>query len=100
MRIVLHSVGGFTGPAGAQTRTVDLDALPAAQASKLRSLVQACDFFSLPATFNKPQPQSWDFVHTVQIQDEARSHTVRFHEDAAPSALQKLTQAVSALAPD
>ena len=100
MRMVLHSVGGFTGPAGAQTRTVDLAALPAAQASQLRKLVQACDFFSLPATLSKPQPQSWDFVHTLQIQDDARSHTVRFHEDAAPAALQTLTQALSAMAPD
>ena len=100
MRMVLHSVGGFAGPAGAQSHSVDLDALPAAQASQLRDLVLACDFFSLPATLSKPQPQSWDFVHTLQIQDGAQSHTVRFHEDAAPAALQKLTQALSALAPD
>ena len=100
MRMVLRSVGGFTGPAGAETRTVDLAAMPSAQALPLRALVQACDFFSLPATLLKPRPQSWDFVHTLQIQEDARSHTVRFHEEAAPPALQALTQALSALAPD
>lgn len=100
MRMLLHSVGGFTGPAGAQARTVDLAAMPSAQALPLRALVLACDFFSLPATLLKPRPQSWDFVHTLQIQDDARSHTVRFHEEAAPAALQQLTQALGALAPD
>ena len=100
MRMVLHSVGGFAGPAGAQSRGVDLDALPARQAARLRQLVDACDFFSLPATLCKAQPQSWDFVHTLQVQDGARAHTVRFHEDAAPGALQELAQALNALAPD
>ena len=59
MHMVLRCTGGFTGPAGAQTRSVDLAQLPPAQASELEKLVQACDFFALPDKLLKPAPQSW-----------------------------------------
>ena len=41
MRMILRCTGGFTGPAGAQTRTVDLAQLPQDQASQLEELVLA-----------------------------------------------------------
>jgi hypothetical protein len=88
MRLSLHSVGGFTGPAGAQTRNVDVDRLPAADAARVRALVQALDPAHLPATLLKARPQSWDFTYTLQID----GREVRFHLDAAPPPLRDLVE--------
>jgi hypothetical protein len=91
MRLSLHCVGGFTGPAGAQTRSVDVDSLPAAEGAHVRRLVQALDVAQLPATLLKPRPQSWDFTYTLTVDDGA-SRQVRFHLDAAPPALRELVE--------
>jgi hypothetical protein len=91
MRLSLHSVGGFTGPAGAQTRSVDVDRLPAADAARVRALVQALDVAHLPATLLKARPQSSDFTYTLTIEDGAERQ-VRFHLDAAPPALRDLVE--------
>jgi hypothetical protein len=98
MQLSLQCVGGFTGPAGAQTRHVDLDSLPAAKATPLRKLVQALDLANLPPTLMKPRPQSWDFVYTLTVDDGAR-HQVRFHTDAAPPALCELTDLLNQFPP-
>ena len=96
MRIILHCMGGFTGPAGAQTRSVDLAQLPPEQAQQLEALVRACDFFALPAQLAKPAPQSWDFQYTLEVDAGAHTHTVHYYLDAAPPLLQALTQQLSA----
>jgi hypothetical protein len=88
MRLSLHSVGGFTGPAGAQTHNVDVERLPAADAARVRALVQALDPAHLPATLLKARPQSWDFTYTLTVDDRQ----VRFHLDAAPAALRDLVE--------
>ncbi|MGV7209871.1 protealysin inhibitor emfourin [Oxalobacteraceae bacterium A2-2] len=100
MHLRLSSSGGFTGPAGAQARSVDLDALPPARAGELRSLLAACDFFALPDQLVKPQPQSWDFQYTLRAEDGGRAHQVRYHLDAAPAPLRELTERLNRLAPD
>jgi hypothetical protein len=91
MRLSLHSVGGFTGPAGAQTHSVDVDRLPAADAARVRALVQALDPAHLPATLLKSRPQSWDFTYTLTIVDGGEQQ-VRFHLDAAPPPLRDLVE--------
>ena len=93
MRLSLRSVGGFTGPAGAQARSVDVDGLPAADAARVRALVQALDPAHLPATLLKARPQSWDFTYTLTIEDGAQRQ-VRFHLDAAPAALRDLVDVI------
>jgi hypothetical protein len=100
MRLSLHSVGGFTGPAGAQTHTVELDQLAPREAARLRALVGALDFAALPATITKPRPQSWDFLHTLDVSDGGQHYQVRFHSDAAPPALRQLAEALSGHPPD
>lgn len=96
MHLVLRSTGGFTGPAGAATRTVELSTLSAALSDQLRRLVQACDFFALPSSLLKTAPQSWDFLYTLRIEADGRAHTVSYHLDAAPAALRELTAIVDA----
>lgn len=99
-RLALTCTGGFTGPAGAQTRSVDLADLPASQAQRWQQLAQACDFAALPPHLLKAAPQSWDFEYKLEVQAGGRSHTVKFHKDQAPPALQQLTAALEALPPD
>jgi len=99
-KLVLRTSGGFTGPAGAETRTVDLDKLPAAQAAQLRRLVDDSNVLALPATLTKPQPQSWDFEHSLYVEAGGKTHTVRYHMDAAPPALQQLTEQINQLPRD
>lgn len=99
MRLSLHCVGGFTGPAGAQTRTVDLDRLPASEAERLRALLASADLACLPASLMKTHPQPWDFAYTLTVENGAR-HQLRFHTDAAPAALGELVDLLQQYPPD
>jgi hypothetical protein len=38
------------------------------------------------------KPRSWDFLYTLTIEENAAKKTVEFHKDAAPAALQELTE--------
>jgi hypothetical protein len=96
MRIVKRSVGGFTGPAGADTRTLDVDALPADRAAEIRGLVTAAGFDSLPPKLLKTSPQPWDFVHSLEVEHEGRVHAVQYHDECAPEGLRRLADAVDA----
>jgi hypothetical protein len=100
MHLSLHSVGGFTGPAGAQTKSVELDRLAPREAARLRGLVSSLDFAALPASITKPRPQPWDFLHTLTVSDGGQQHQVKFHSDAAPPALRELADALSGYPPD
>ena len=91
MRMILRCSGGFTGPAGAQTRTVDLAQLPQDRASELEQMVQACDFFALPDKLVKDSPKSWDFQYDLEVDQGQQAHSVRYHLDAAPPPLKALT---------
>jgi hypothetical protein len=86
MRLSLRCVGGFTGPAGAQTRSLDLARAPAADAARLRALLDSLDLAQLPASLMKTHPQPWDFVYTLTVENGIRRE-FRFHTDAAPPAL-------------
>jgi len=88
MRLSLHCVGGFTGPAGAENRSVDVDSLAANEGAHVRSLVQALDLAQLPATLLKARPQPWDFTYTLTVD----GRQVRFHLDAAPAPLRELVE--------
>ena len=96
MRLSLHCVGGFTGPAGAQTRSVDVDGLPAAERTRVQALVQTLDVARLPATLLKPQPQPWDFTYTLNVDGKQ----VRVHLDAAPPPVRELVEFLEARPPD
>lgn len=101
MRLTLKCTGGFTGPAGAQTRTVDLAQLPQPQADELQKLLRASDFFALHPTLVKEAPKSWDFQYDLEVEDGGQSHCVRYHLDEAPAPLKALTQKLNdEVAPD
>ncbi|MBV7535403.1 hypothetical protein KW842_06465 [Duganella sp. sic0402] len=92
MRLILKCTGGFAGPAGAQTRTVDLAQLPQEQASQLRQLLSASDFFALPPKLVKSAPQSWDFRYDLEVDDGGQAHCVSYHLEQASPPLKELTE--------
>jgi hypothetical protein len=101
MRLILKCTGGFAGPAGAQTRTVDLAQLPSAQASELEQLLRASDFFALHPKLVKEAPKSWDFQYDLEVDDGGQAHCVRYHLDEAPGPLKELTEKLNdEVAPD
>src|SRR5262245_29310929 len=77
---------------------VDLDKLSQADATRLRELVAAAGFFSLPPEIRKRAPASWDFVHELTVRDAGKTHTVCFHLDAVPATLRALCDEVIAQA--
>lgn len=99
-RLTLRCTGGFTGPAGAQTRSVDLAQLPAAQAQQLMRLLDASQFFSLPQQLRKAAPQSGDFLYDLQAEQDGCQHAVHYHLDAAPASLRQLTEQLNRYPPD
>src|SRR5690242_2206075 len=92
MKISLQSSGGFTGPAGAVTRTVDLDALPEEERRKAKTLVDAAHVFDRPARMKLASPRPWDFTHVLEVQDGARSHRIELHLDAVDAPLRALVK--------
>jgi hypothetical protein len=101
MRLTLRCTGGFAGPAGAQTRTVDLAQLPANQANEVQQLLQASDFFALHPKLLSPAPKSWDFQYDLEVDDGQQTHCVQYHLDEAPPALKALTEKLNdEVAPD
>nr|WP_315391973.1 protealysin inhibitor emfourin [uncultured Duganella sp.] len=95
MRLKLRCTGGFAGPAGAQTRTIDLAQLPPGQAEQMQQLVDACDFFALPDKLVKEAPKSWDFQYDLEVDQGGQAHTVRYHLDAVPEQLRALTEKIN-----
>jgi hypothetical protein len=102
MRLILTCTGGFAGPAGAQTRTVDLTQLPQEQAGQLQQLLHASDFFALPAKLVKQVPKSWDFKYDLEVDDgDGQAHCVSYHLDEASPSLKQLTEKLNdEVAPD
>jgi hypothetical protein len=92
MRLTLRCTGGFAGPAGAQTRTVDLAQLPQDKAEQLQQLVHATDFSSLPPTLVKEAPKSWDFKYDLEVDEGEQKHCVSYHLDTASPPLKALTE--------
>ncbi len=87
MQITVDRSGGFTGLP--LTITVDTADLSPDQAAQLRGLVEAVDFFHLPATTSEPpQPDRFDYEITVQEGD--RTHTLTVGEAAIPEPLRPL----------
>lgn len=89
MRITFERSGGFTGIP--MTATVDTQTLAAAQVTEFQSLVEAADFFRLPATIPAAaQPDR--FQYQITVEDGNRHHTVSVGESAVPGTLRPLIE--------
>ncbi|KTC52254.1 hypothetical protein AO262_25455 [Pseudomonas fluorescens ABAC62] len=81
-------------PGLAKPQTVALDALPEQDQQELRQLVEACDFFQLPAN-NAPDRSHPGQVHyTLTVKEDQREHTVCVLAPVKSQALDGLVQCV------
>jgi hypothetical protein len=95
MRIEFQRSGGFAGLRLATT--VDTDKLPADEADELKRLVDAADFFHLPATLKATRGAD-QFTYRLTVEAGDRQHTLEVSESAAPESLRPLLQRLAALA--
>lgn len=95
MRITVTRSGGF---AGLRERIADIETteLPEVDASRIRTLVERCAFFSLPETMVGTELGADRFGYQITVREGPREHSVSFSEDDSP-ALTPLRELVSAL---
>lgn len=88
MQISFERSGGFIGVP--MSITLDTATLPADDAAQLSRLVEAADFFNLPANIpsRSAQPDRFQYKVTVWMGD--RQHTVSAGESAVPGTLKPL----------
>lgn len=87
MQVSFERSGGFIG--APMTITLDSATLAPDDATQLRRLVEAADFFNLPATAKSPaQPDR--FHYQVSIQEGDRHHTITIGEAAVSKTLRPL----------
>jgi hypothetical protein len=100
MRVQFQSDGGLAFLPGLQKPiSIDVDALPASDANRLRQLVRAASFFDLPAHMGTPPRGAADMrAYTITIEDGGRRHTVRVAEPITDATLQEFVDVLQAQA--
>jgi hypothetical protein len=89
MRILFERTGGFAGLI--MTTTIDTNTLSPTEANQVRQMVEAADFFNLPATIaSTSQPDRFHYQMTVEESD--RHHTVQIDESVMPDRLSPLVE--------
>lgn len=96
MRIHFERSGGFTGMR--LGTTVDTGSLPAEKAQNLHDLVEAANFFSLPASLQSPGGGADRFQYHISVEREDDSHTVEVSESAVPESLWPLLNQLMTMA--
>lgn len=96
MKIEFERTGGFAGMQIAAT--IDTNALSPKDAQNLREMVDAADFFHLPATIRSQSGGADSFQYRVTIEDEGRKHTVEAGEGGASAELRSLLRRLTVLA--
>jgi hypothetical protein len=96
VRISIRIQGGIAAfPGLSAPRVLDTDAAPAAVADELAQLIEAADFFNLPARVSSLPPGAADYrICAITVDDEGRSHTVEAVEPIADAALRRLVDRV------
>ncbi|MBD1932315.1 MULTISPECIES: protealysin inhibitor emfourin [Cyanophyceae] len=96
MRISFERTGGFAGMR--LSKVIDTDSLPTNEANQLRLLVDASNFFNLPAKITSTNSQYDRFVYQLTVEEDSNHHTVSFSEQAAPGTLRPLLEWLMAAA--
>ena len=91
-------VGGFAGITKPPLVT-ETDALPAADAQRVRDLVAEADFFALPPELiaDRVDPDSFGYALTI-IADSGEEHSVGFTDRSLQGALRELVSTLRKLA--
>jgi hypothetical protein len=96
MRIQFERSGGFAGMR--MGTTVDTHSLSAEKAQNLQDLVEAANFFGLPATIQSSGEGADRFQYNITVESEGKSHTVEVGESAVPESLRPLLNQLTTLA--
>ena len=96
MRVSFERTGGFAGMR--VTATIDSQELPPEEERKLRSMVEAADFFQLPATLPTPAPGADRFVYKLTVESDGQRHAVEASDAAVPPSLRPLVEWLTAAA--
>lgn len=94
MRITIERTGGFAGIT--TTKVVDTTTLPANEANQLSQLVEAADFFRLPANITSNSSQPDRFQYQITVEDHGKQRTVNVSEQAIPGTLRPLIEWIMA----
>jgi hypothetical protein len=94
VKLVLEVTGGFTGPAGTQRVELELEQLPAAEATQLRSDLEQIPETAWGNTFALAHPKPWDFRNVLSVKSGDRDQVVTFHTGAGPAALTRIAKAL------
>jgi hypothetical protein len=97
MRMTIERTGGFAGMR--LTKVIDTATLPAEEKNQLRRLVDAADFFHLPATLISNSPQPDRFQYRLTVEENTQQHTVVVSEQAVPGTLRPLIECLMKMAP-
>lgn len=97
LRVTLRATGGFTGPAGADERTLNTKSLSGTVAARLNRAIELARLEELPPVLKKSAPQPEDFLYTLVVEDGSTSRAIEYHLDAAPEALRRLTSLIEDL---
>jgi hypothetical protein len=99
MRVQFQVSGGVGFfPGRAAPRTIDVDALPAADRDALKALIEAAGFFALPSRLPAPRGAADYQTYQITIEDGARRHTVAVADPVANPDLQKLIEKLRSIA--
>jgi hypothetical protein len=99
MRITVSTEGGIANFPGLQRPvSFSVDELPSAQQSELRSLIDQCDFFNLPAHPERPAAGAADYrTYVITVETPERTHTLTVHEPVKDERLRRLVQLVRSM---
>lgn len=95
MQIEFERHGGFAGVRLGSK--INVDELPADEADRIKHLIEAADFFNLPAQIAAPKRQPDRFTYKISISGADRQHVVTADETAAPPSLVALIQALTSV---
>jgi hypothetical protein len=88
MKIEFLRTGG-QGPISRRSASIDVSALPDAEAREAEQLVASARFFELPEKLeSKPMPDS--FTYRITVEQEGNSHTVEAGQSALSGPLHEL----------
>ena len=90
MRISFERTGGFAGIS--RTTSVDTANLPTHEANELPQLLEAANFYNLPANITAPPTQPDRFQYTLTVEDKDQTHTVTVSEAALPGTLRPVIE--------
>lgn len=94
MKVIFRQTGGYAGPVGAKACELDTQALPAADAELLRSLVERSEIAKIKAKERPAPPKgAADFLnYTITVETDKEVQKISFDEMNVPESIMPLLE--------